>query len=359
MDFINELKDFKNDFDKEIADYFQTQIFEASKVNSIAGEIMQNLEHLILAGGKRFRPALVYYTYLACGGKDHKIAKKLGLSLEIFHTFALIHDDIIDLSLTRRGVPTLEKVYQEKFASTMQPSDIKHQAMSAAILGGDYAHTLADKIIQEMELESSLKEIIGKLYYQMQFELVAGQIDDCFGVGLTEIGDLTEEKVKKMLISKSGNYSVQKPILLGASLSGMQNGRLQTLGRAGERLGLVFQIKDDILGIFGSPKETGKPAGIDIVEGKKTLLMLRTFEKATTEEKTTLNSILGNSRTGVAEIEWVKDTIKKYKILDNFEAFCFEQVEQAKKEIIEVFDQNLESVSFLLSLADFLYARSK
>jgi geranylgeranyl diphosphate synthase, type I len=359
MSFKIQLSDFKSEFDNQIKNYLEERVQEAAAINPAASFNLQDLNRFILAGGKRIRPALAYFGYLSCGGKEQSSIFEIGISLELFHSFALIHDDIIDRSLLRRRVPTMEAIYREHFQSQTKPEEINHAALSAALLGGDYAHTLADQIINNLDAPAAAKTQVSKLYYDMQFELVAGQIDDCFGVGFTPLPKLKESQVARMLECKSGNYSIQKPLLLGALLAGASQTQLEVLSEIGYKLGLVFQIRDDILGLFGDEDETGKSNTSDIVEGKKTLIMIRTFEKADAAGKQRIQGILGNSKASDEEIIWLKNLVGQLGIIDDMQTYCAELIESSKIKLTSHFDPANEGVSFVLGLADYLLVREK
>jgi geranylgeranyl diphosphate synthase type I len=233
--------------------------------------------------------------------------------------------------------------------------------LNAAISGGDFAHLIADEVFSEIEIEDrEIKQKINSLYFEMQFEVHAGQADDSFGVGIAELEDATEKQVFRMIDYKSGRYSIQKPMLLGAALAGMSEDNLAKLDKIGQDLGLVFQIKDDILGLYGSEEEIGKSNTSDITEGKRTVLMIRTFEVASEEDKEKIKNILGNPDASSQDIEWLKEAVKGYGVLEEIETFCAKMVEDSKKGLEEIFDvKNNPGATFLYELADFIWYRKK
>ena len=357
MSFKHKLGDFKNEFDVKLERFLDLKIKESKEFNPVIVKNLEYIAELLKAGGKRFRPAMAYFGYKLIDDTENPKIWSIGFALELFHCFALIHDDIIDKSLVRRNSPTIEALYQSEFQITHPNIDFKHYAMSAAILGGDLAFVLANQIMAK-DLGSGDNLELQNLYYTMQFELVAGQMDDCFGVGLSDLDMLDQDRIISMLKTKSGNYSIQKPLLMGAMLAGASQAQLDVLKSSGEKLGLVFQIKDDILGIFGLSEEIGKSNISDILEGKKTLLMSKAYNLASKEQKESFTKILGNTEASTAEIDWLKDYIAKCGVVQELEKYCFDLILSAKEELQTAFEPENQALQFLLELADYLYQRT-
>lgn len=374
------LRDFCLEFDVFLLEFLEIKIKLAEKINPNAAQNLEEIKKLIIGGGKRIRPFLVFLgfgLFAKINEKNKVEIFKIGASLELFHTFALIHDDIIDNSLIRRGKPTVEQNYLDFFDNLEKELEIEKEkqleiqtkaeterencqnyclqkqnlnskmdsnlannidfennvannnvdntednliskkysfqtkklASSAAILAGDYAHTLADSLVNSVQNEK-----VREIYYQMQFELVAGQIDDCFGISLENLDKISKENVLNMLIHKSGNYSIQKPLLMGMNLAignfknneaknklenkidkNLELGKmLKIMAEFGQDLGLVFQLVDDILGVFGENSVTGKSVTSDMEGGKKTLLIIQTWANCDKCEKQIILANLGN-----------------------------------------------------------------
>jgi len=326
---------------------------EAEHLNPMSGELGVSAARLIRCGGKRIRPALIYLGYwLASGQKPEDSELEdiflLGTAVEFLHTFALVHDDIIDIADTRRGEPTIEAEYRKRIG--------KHGATTAAILAGDFLHVYADKLASQLEYVQTRSD-----YFAMSCELVFGQIDDCLGVGLGDFKTIDQQRILAMLAAKSGNYSIQKPLLLGARLA-EEKGKVQkesyfnSLEHIGRDLGLVFQHTDDLLGIFGSD-DTGKSTDGDITEGKRTLLMARTVQAASVEVKEKLLQILGNAEAKRDEIDWVKKTVVELGIDADIRTECMEYMKTISEEIEKQWG-NAEPAIILQQLGDYLLSRS-
>ncbi len=353
---------FKDEFEPILADYLDEKVREASFINRAAANLLYETKKVISNNGKRFRPALAYYSFIAANGdaEHDKNIFKLGVALEIFHSYGFIHDDILDRALVRRGDPTLESAYRDIFKRFISNRERVNQlALNAAISGGDFAHLIADQIFSSIDCDDDTRKKITDLYYQMQFEVHAGQADDSYGVGIKDLSEVDEKQVFRMIDFKSGRYSIQKPMLLGATLAGLEEEKVKILEIVGQELGLVFQIKDDILGLFGDEKEIGKSNVSDIKEGKRTVLMIRTYEAATDEERQRMQEILGNPEITEEDVQWIKDLVIQYNILSEIESFCEKVVDKSKKKITDIFDITNPGASFIFELTDFIWQRKK
>lgn len=358
MTLKDQFNEFKTQFDKSVDEFLKVKILEAYAINPEAGYNLEEFNKLVVSGGKRVRPALVHYGSVACGRTPDQTSNLIGIALEIFHTFALVHDDIIDLSLTRRGVDTMEASYQKKYLSeNFDGSKSKHLALSAAVLGGDYGLIIANQIMMELDLDLATKNKINSLYSKMLFELCAGQIDDCIGVGIADFDNVTEERINNMLSCKSGNYSIEKPLLLGAILAGATDQKLAVLSKVGQKIGLVFQITDDLIGVFGDEEEIGKSTITDIIEGKRNLLFAKTYNASSDEEKIKFKLIVGNPKATSEEVNFIKDLMLSKGVVDQLKAECKKLIEESKIEILENFDADNQGVSFIINLGEYLLVR--
>jgi geranylgeranyl diphosphate synthase type I len=358
MDLKQQFLEYKTQFDREINEFLDKKIHEAWEINPTAGVNLQEFQKLVAAGGKRVRPALVHFTSLAGGREPDVNTARIGMALEIFHTFALIHDDIIDESLVRRGFPTMEASYQTVFRDMgLSGERAHHFALSSAILGGDYGLVIANQIMSELDLEFEVKDHIQRIFATMQFELCAGQIDDCFGVGLSDWDVITLERINKMLETKSGNYSIQKPMLLGGLLAGVTQEQYKTLAIAGEKIGLVYQITDDIIGVFGQEEETGKSTDSDILEGKRNLLMVQTYQRCNEEEKLYFKSVVGNTNSNPDQVQSIRQLISEKGVLNDLQSYCNALVDESTAILNTHFDPASHGTQFITNLAQYLLVR--
>lgn len=357
--FSASLSNFRPGFDEYLENYLDKRIEESKVLNTQFTKCLLEIKRIsMLRGAKRLRPALANFGYLINQPSvtNQKEIYDLGCALELFHGSALIYDDIIDEGLTRRGQPTIEAHYQSYYRGILgNKHSIDHLAMSSALLAGDLAQSMADSIISTID-NSNLREF----YFEMAFELVGGQLDDCFGVGLTDLNELKEESIIKMLKTKSGNYSIQKPILMGMILAGVSKAdpKFQAMSKIGENIGLIFQFTDDILGIFGNEDTTGKSNTSDIIEGKKTLLMLKTYQMSNDLDCLRIRSILGNKNYKIEEINWLKEQVITTGTLKFVKDYCLD----LHNSVYEIAQTNLDTtnsaISSILDLSKFLLMRS-
>jgi geranylgeranyl diphosphate synthase type I len=219
--------------------------------------LIEEMRRLIRAGGKRLRPSFCYWGYRAAGGESEETIVRAAASLELLHTFAIVHDDIMDASDERRGEPTVHV----------------HRGTSVALLVGDLALVFADDMFMTSGFTPEVLAAAFRPYSRMRQQVIAGQYLDVVAASdpLT-----TEEHARLVARMKSGRYSVQEPLAIGATLGGASPDLIEELARFGSPLGEAFQLRDDLLGMFGERASTGKPVDSDVREGKHHLLYART-----------------------------------------------------------------------------------
>ncbi|KQR16369.1 polyprenyl synthetase family protein [Cellulomonas sp. Leaf334] len=242
----------------------------------------------ILTGGKRLRAAFCYWSWRAHGGQagtpEADAVLRVGAALELFQAAALFHDDVMDDSDTRRGFPAAHRAFAGLHARHGLTGDAERFGMSAAILLGDL--TL---IASEQEFAGALAlqplaraERARAVFDLMRTEVTVGQYLDVLAQALPWGDDpvADEARAREVIRAKAARYSVEHPIVLGASLADAGEEELQACRALGLPLGEAFQLRDDLLGVFGDPQTTGKPAGDDLREGKRTILAARAVARA-------------------------------------------------------------------------------
>jgi len=256
----------------------------------------------MLGGGKRLRAAFAYWSWRAHGGEpgssDERAALRLGAALELFQAAALFHDDVMDDSDTRRGRPTAHRVFADAHQSLGLRGDARRFGDSAAILLGDLALVGSDD-----ELAAGLEPVpptaarrVRVVFDQMRSEVTAGQFLDLLAQSQPwpDDPDRMERTARLVIRAKSARYSVEQPLVLGAALAGADEDALAACREVGLPLGEAFQLRDDLLGVFGDPAVTGKPAGDDLREGKRTVLVARALAAADPTQAALLNRWLGD-----------------------------------------------------------------
>jgi geranylgeranyl diphosphate synthase type I len=227
---------------------------------------LASLRALVLAGGKRLRPAFCYWAYVGLGGDPaDPVVIDAGAALELLHTFALIHDDVMDASSRRHGIDTVHVEHAGRHATEDWRGEPDRFGTGVAILVGDLAFVYSDRLLNGAP--RAAKEVFDEL----RLEVNIGQYLDLLG---TARRSANPELARRICQYKSGKYTVERPLHLGAALAAPDRLAEVTgdLSAYGMPLGEAFQLKDDLLGVFGDPGVTGKPVGEDLREGKPTLL---------------------------------------------------------------------------------------
>ncbi len=228
-------------------------------------EPFEALRVLVLAGGKRLRPAFCHWAFVGAGGGDlsDRMVVDAGAALELLHTFALIHDDIMDGSPTRRAMDTIHIQFEARHGLAGWRGEGRRFGEGVAILAGDLAFVYADRMM------AGAPRAALDVFTELRIEVNVGQYLDLVG---TARGRVPEDAARRICRFKSGKYTIERPLHLGAALAG----RMPELGGAlsayGLPLGEAFQLRDDLLGVFGDEAVTGKPVGEDLREGKPTVL---------------------------------------------------------------------------------------
>jgi len=288
----------------------------------------------LLEGGKRLRPAFAYWGYRAAGGSDTSEVVSACASLEFLQACALIHDDVMDASDTRRGKPAAHKQFENLHIRNQWSGSSIDFGIGSAILIGDLALSWADELLLTSGLDNEQVARAKKIYDEMRTELMAGQYLDL----LEQVrGNITVERAATVIKYKSAKYTIERPLLMGAAIAGSSESISKALSDYGLALGEAFQLRDDVLGVFGDQATTGKPAGDDLREGKQTMLVAHAFSLATTPQLALLNSSLGDAELSAESIEQLQQMLITCGSLDLVEKQISEKT-MAATNAIEVID---------------------
>jgi geranylgeranyl diphosphate synthase, type I len=254
--------------DAALADFLEGKI-QAAPECGLPAEVVEVLAGLLAAGGKRIRPRLCVLGWQAAGGRGvPRAVVGVAASLEMFHAFAVIHDDVMDASDLRRGRPTVHRALAARHA---ERADADRLGVNLAVLVGDLALAWADELVNTAALTERQRRAVCAVLDQTRTQVMAGQYRDllaCAGNG--------QSAEEALLIArlKTASYTVRGPLLAGAVLAGAGEDLAAALSEFAIPLGEAFQLRDDLLGAFGDPSRTGKAAGEDLREGKHTALMV-------------------------------------------------------------------------------------
>jgi geranylgeranyl diphosphate synthase type I len=264
-----------------------------------------------VSGGKRFRAAFCYWGFRAVTGPSYDGSHEATLvracaSLELLHASALVHDDYMDASDTRRGRPATHRGFAAEHARDGWRGDPEQYGAAAAILLGDLLLSWSDELLRRCGLPHDRVLAALDVFDRCRSEVIAGQFLD---VSVQARGMADVDAAMTVLRYKSAKYSIERPLHIGAALAGGDEQRLRQLSAFGLPLGEAFQLRDDLLGVFGDPTQTGKPAGGDLVEGKRTVLVALALDAAPQEDAARLDAALGTPLS-VAEVSELRRVIE-------------------------------------------------
>ncbi len=328
--FTDTLADVRLAVDRELASWIAERRRAVDVAAPGAAELVDEVARLVASGGKRLRPALVLLTYRACGGKEESAAMRLALATELLHTYLLVHDDIMDHAPTRRALPTAHAELAERHRRRGWAGDAEDFGRSAAILVGDLAHTWAVELSRPGRATEGDARPVGRVFDAMCDEVIAGQYLEMV---LPHVADATEDDLLRALRLKSGRYSVERPIELGALLAGADEAELAPLQRYGRAVGEAFQLQDDVLGTFGDADAVGKPVAGDLAEGKRTFLVFHALRLAPAEDAAWLRSALGRPDLATSEVARAREIVRRSGALAAVVTMIDQRLEEARRAL--------------------------
>lgn len=338
--------------ESRLGQFLHDEQFRWADLDGDLSEPLGELTRLVSAGGKRLRPAFCQLAFVGAGGdEDSQVLLDAQAALELLHASALLHDDIIDGSNTRRGEPTSHTRYIAKHADGKWAGEGRRFGEGAAILIGDLAFVYADQLMM------SANSITQKIWNEMRIELNIGQYLDLLGSAQRDRNLTRAERVCRY---KSGKYTIERPLHIGATLAAPERADvlLDQLSSFGLPLGDAFQMRDDVLGVFGdsTSKVTGKPIGDDLREGKPTPLLAMAYERASTTQRAVLDQV-GSPNFDQLMIAKIQQVIVETGALAALETNITALVNQAESAIRQS-ALNQTSIDQLVELADFVATRA-
>jgi len=296
-----------------IARFVDAQVAELQALDPALERLGAAIADLVDAGGKRLRPAFVYWGHRATGADHDDAVFTPAAAVELVHAFALIQDDVMDRSPTRRGAPAAYVAFAAAHEDAAHRGDAAWFGVSAAILAGDLATAWAARLFDEADFPVEVMTRARRVFVDLRTEVIAGQYLELWHTGR----DADEHDALRVGLLKSGRYTVTRPLLLGAALGGADSELEDALTAYGDAIGVAFQLRDDILGLYGDPELTGKSTLDDLREGKQTLLMVWALQRADAADRTTLDRLLGNEAATPADVEMVGDIVRRTGALDD------------------------------------------
>ncbi|MBF0671245.1 MAG: polyprenyl synthetase family protein [Salinibacterium sp.] len=295
----------------------------------------------LLSGGKRFRALFCYWGWRAAGGSPDGPLDAIvnaATALEFFHAAALVHDDIIDNSDTRRGMPAAHRRFERLHRETGWSGDADSFGRSSAILLGDLLLGWSDEILDaglHSLGDASAALAARREFNRMRTEVTAGQYLDVLEEHSWRSwpDDSLLERAQRVIVYKSAKYSVEAPLLIGAALSGASIEQSTALRDFGLPLGIAYQLRDDLLGVYGDPAETGKPSGDDLREGKRTVLVAQARRRMPGPSTRLLDELLGDPELSDEQVRTLQSTLLQSGAVDDVERAIQRNADRARASL--------------------------
>lgn len=350
----------------------QFLVGQESQLATISSDLLPYLEfsRSLLRGGKRFRALFCYWGWQAVtGGHDEEVSGH-GLSsvvdaasaLEVFHAAALVHDDVIDNSDTRRGQPSAHRRYEKLHHEEGWRGDAAEFGRSGALLLGDlllgWSDELLDRGLRDLG-DAGTAASARREFNRMRTEVTYGQYLDVLEERSWHTRPESEllSRAHRVIVYKSAKYSVEAPLAIGAAMGGASIGQLSALREFGLPLGVAYQLRDDLLGVFGDPEVTGKPSGDDLREGKRTVLIALARAKLPGNSARLLDELLGDPELTNHQVQVLQASIAESGAVDHVERIIAHNVEKARSALADA-PISADAARQLATLADTVSRRS-
>lgn len=317
-----------------LRDYLRDRRRDAAYIGADYAVLTEALEEFVLRGGKRLRPAFAYWGWRAVAGTEPgPDVLRLFSALELLHACALVHDDVIDASAMRRGLATVHRIFAERHRDRNWHGSAEQFGLSAAILLGDLSLVWADDIVATAALDPDAHARVQRVWAAIRTEVLGGQYLDIVSEAS---GAETVASAVTVNIYKTASYTITRPLQLGAAAAADRPDVLEAFHELGTSLGVAFQLRDDVLGVFGDPDVTGKPSGDDLRSGKRTVLLAEAVELAEKNDPAAaelLHTSIGTELTDSQVVD-VRAAIESVGALAAVES----RIEQLTREAIGVLD---------------------
>jgi geranylgeranyl diphosphate synthase type I len=340
---------------------------EISSQSRVLFEIGEDLTSLVAAieallqGGKRLRAAFLYWGYRAGGGPDNEAVVRAATSMEFFQAAALLHDDVMDDSDTRRGRPAAHRRLADEHAAAGWTGNGDRFGVAGAILAGNLCLTWSDELFATSGLSVDELTRARPVFDRMRTQLMGGQFLDVLESARGWDEQTTDQRVtsaRRVIRYKSAKYSIEHPLLIGAAAAEVSAPDREALSTYGLDLGEAFQLRDDLLGVFGDPGQTGKPAGDDLREGKRTVLVALALDHAGPSVVTLFEKLLGLPDLDKPGVEELREAITASGAVDRVEQMILKLGASARAALHSTTALTEEGRAALDALIDVSTARS-
>jgi geranylgeranyl diphosphate synthase type I len=333
-DFLRRVDQALDDAVRGLAEIWYGDLAEHRPVDVLSDRDLPEMLRALAASGKRIRPTMCFWGWVAAGGPDAPRASsehvlRVSVALELLHVFALIHDDVMDESESRRGQPSVHTLATQLHLHAHARGDARRFGESIAVLVGDLAHSEADHLVAELPAP------MRRIWRLLVIELVHGQSRDLTGTAATRRDLAHARQVARM---KSGSYTVQRPLELGAAAAGAGPEVAAGISAYGREVGEAFALRDDLLGVWGDPRLTGKPAGDDLLSGKPTVILSLAHDRLTGAARDCLARV-GTPNLSQADVTHLQEALQEDGVADAVERRISDHVaaavEQLDPEVID------------------------
>ena len=306
-EFAARYSHFRSLVQSAINDFLAVQ---TPQVIAVSDELKPTIDALteFLSEGKRLRPAFCHWGYLGAGGTDSGSSIAASAALEFLQASALIHDDVMDNSDSRRGRPSIHRRFEARHIEQHMLGSAAQFGTAAAILIGDLALAWTDTMYYSSGFDTAALARGKSVLDAMRAELMAGQFLDVLEQAR---GGGSVDRALRVMRYKTTAYTIERPLHLGAALADAGPATVAAYTAFGVPLGEAFQLRDDLLGVFGDSEETGKPAGDDLREGKRTVLLALARERATAVDRDQLDALVGNPQLDANGVDIVRDILDR------------------------------------------------
>lgn len=313
------VEEFQREFNRVLRDSLAQKARESRALPplaqlALASERPFSLQRFTSRGGKRIRPLLLCCGYLCMGGTNAQAILQASVAVEFLQTGLIIHDDVIDRSVERRAGPTMHLLWQEYFHQVRYRAryadDPEHFGLSMALLMGDIASALAYEILVRADFPVEHKLRAVHTFSDVISRVAFGELLDV-DMGMRSLDTLTEAEILKVYELKTAGYTTEGPLHMGAVLGGATAHQLRILSDYAIPLGIAFQVQDDLLGMFGKRDEIGKDEGSDLLEAKRTPLLLQTWQESSSDERALLEITLQSPEQAQRDLDRVRALIVK------------------------------------------------
>ncbi|MFJ9440709.1 polyprenyl synthetase family protein [Kitasatospora sp. NPDC101235] len=311
-----DVEDVRTRVNAALATFMDGQSVLLAKISPQLVPAADALRDFLLDGGKRLRPAFCYWGWRGAGGPaggaGGDAIANAAAALELLQASALVHDDLMDRSDTRRGLPSVHRRFEALHRDSGWRGDREQYGASAAVLLGDLLLIWCDELFLRCGLEPAAVLAAKPVFDLMRTEVMVGQYLDVLE---PVAGDSTDEgaleRAQTVLHYKSAKYTIERPLQVGALLAGAGPELVEAYGAFGLPLGEAFQLRDDLLGVFGDPAVTGKPAGDDLREGKRTLLVAHAMRGLSAADARYLDERLGAPDLAAPEVAELRELVAR------------------------------------------------